>query len=79
MAKVGNFGDEPQRPKEMHGRTFQRLADVAAAAYLASFNTAGWVGLWRRLVASGPRQSGRLTLVRRLLELSIATLLGDAY
>jgi hypothetical protein len=34
-----DFGDEPQRPKGMHRRTFQRLADAAAAAYLGSFQT----------------------------------------
>jgi hypothetical protein len=47
------FGDEPQRPKGMHRRTFQRLADAAAAAYMGSFNT----GRLGQLLAKADRRA----------------------
>jgi len=47
------FGDEPKRPKGMHRRTFQRLADTAAAAYMGSFNT----GRLGRLLAKADRRT----------------------
>jgi hypothetical protein len=45
------FGDEPQKPKWMQWRRFNRMADQASAAYLASFHT----GKIARLLARADR------------------------